>query len=170
MSDRHPHKGAGAGRSASIAVLTVSDTRTEETDRSGAWLRESIAATGHTVSGYAILPDEPDRVRAWVGDRLAPGAPDVVLTTGGTGLTARDNTHPALHDLLDLELPGFGELFRMLSYREIGSAAMLSRAFGGMSRGTFLFALPGSQGAVQLAWRELIEPQLGHMLWERDRH
>jgi molybdenum cofactor biosynthesis protein B len=169
VTSTHPHADAGAGRRAAIAVLTVSDTRSVETDRSGAWLRDAIATAGHQVADHAILPDEPREVRAWVEARLAPGSPDVLLTTGGTGLTSRDRTRAALYDLLDIELPGFGELFRMLSYREIGSAAMLSRAFGGMAQGKFLFVLPGSRGAVQLAWSELIEPELGHLLAERDR-
>lgn len=143
-----------------IAVLTVSDTRTLETDTSGATLAERIVKSGHTVAIRAIEKDEPDlieaRLRAWIADP----AIDVVITTGGTGITGRDVTPEAFDRVLEKRIEGFGELFRMLSYAKIGTSTMQSRAIGGVAGGTYLFALPGSTGAVKDGWDDILVWQL----------
>ena len=151
--------------SVSCGVLTVSDTRTMETDRSGAIVRTTLEAHGHRVHRREIVPDEPSRVRetvvAWCGD----GGCQAVLLTGGTGLASRDTTFEAVSAVLDKRLDGFGELFRMLSYEQIGSGAMLSRAVAGVCNGTAVFSMPGSTAAVRLALDKLILPELGHVVW-----
>jgi len=162
----HHHHRSSVVISASIALLTVSDTRTAETDSSGAALRRALEAAGHRVADQCILPDEPDRVRGLVSDWLDRDDVDVVLVNGGTGISRRDRTHEVVAGLLDQRLAGFGELFRMLSYQQIGSAAMLSRAVGGIARGKPLFSLPGSTAAVELAIERLILPELAHLLAE----
>lgn len=143
-----------------IAVLTVSDTRTLETDTSGATLAARIVAAGHVVAERAIEKDEAAliaaRLRAWIADP----AVDVVITTGGTGITGRDVTPEAFDSVLEKAIEGFGELFRMLSYAKIGTSTMQSRAIGGVAKGTYLFALPGSTGAVKDAWDDILVWQL----------
>lgn len=165
-----PHAHGSRERiAASLAVLTVSDTRTPETDSSGRAALRLLEQAGHRVFDYAILPDEPDRVRervlVWLEDAGCHG----VVVNGGTGISRRDRTFEALSTLPDRRLDGFGELFRMISYQEIGSAAMLSRAFGGVVRGKLLFSLPGSTAAVELAMQRLIVPELRHLLAELRR-
>ena len=146
--------------SVSIAVLTVSDTRTEADDTSGKALTERIAAAGHRVAACAIERDEAAcieaRLRAWIADP----AVDVVITTGGTGITGRDVTPEAFDRVLEKRIEGFGELFRMLSFQKIGTSTMQSRALGGVAGGTYLFALPGSTGAVKDAWDDILVWQL----------
>ena len=151
---------------ASIAcfVLTVSDTRTAETDTSGRAIRELLEASGHRVSGHAIVRDEPSQVRAQVLAQCANAATQVIISTGGTGITSRDGTYEVVNELLEKRLDGFGELFRMLSYEEIGSAAMMSRATAGSTRGKVVFVLPGSENAVRLAMTRLIIPELAHVV------
>ena len=151
---------------ASIAcfVLTVSGTRTAETDTSGRAIRELLEASGHRVSGHAIVRDEPSQVRAQVLAQCADAATQVIISTGGTGITSRDGTYEAVNELLEKRLDGFGELFRMLSYEEIGSAAMMSRATAGSTRGKVVFVLPGSENAVRLAMTRLIVPELAHVV------
>jgi len=160
----HQEHRRGAPREAAIAVLTVSDTRSTESDASGAAIQRRLAAAGHRTHDYRIVPDEPElvarQVAAWLGE---PGC-DGVIVNGGTGIAPRDRTYEALVGLLDRRLDGFGELFRMLSYAEIGSAAMLSRAVAGVSRGKPVFSVPGSTAAVELALERLILPELGHLL------
>lgn len=146
-------------------VITVSDTRTAATDRSGPLAAELLQAAGHTVAGREIVPDEPERIREAL--LAAAGRADVeaVILTGGTGVSPRDRTPEAVRPLLALELPGFGELFRMLSWQEIGAAAMLSRALGGIGPGGKpVFALPGSSAAVRLGVERLIAPELAHLV------
>ncbi len=155
---------------ASLALLTISDTRTPETDRSGDVARRMIEAAGHRIVDYLIVPDEPAQVRSVVDGWFARNDCDGVITSGGTGISGRDRTLEALDGLLELRLAGFGELFRMLSYDQVGSAAMLSRATGGVGRGKLLFALPGSPKAVELALDKLILPELGHLLAELRKH
>ena len=155
------HKVAGPA-SVRCFVLTVSDTRTAETDTSGRAIAQLLVGAGHSVVGSAIVKDEPADVIRVVSDQL--GVVDAVITTGGTGLTARDSTYEALTALLEKRLDGFGELFRMLSYQDIGSAAMMSRALAGTARGTFIAALPGSEGAVRLAMEKLLLPELRHVV------
>jgi molybdenum cofactor biosynthesis protein B len=156
-------------RAVRCAVLTVSDTRTEANDRSGALARELLTGAGHEVVAHAIVRDEPDliraRLRAWIDGSGAA----VIVVTGGTGIAPRDTTVEVVRALLTAELEGFGELFRAISMREVGAAAMLSRATGGLvarpgAAGTFVFALPGSTGAVETALRELIIPELRHLV------
>lgn len=157
------HK-AQAPASIGCFVLTVSDTRSPETDTSGLAIRDLLTKRGHTIAGSAIVRDEPDEVTRRVNDALADGATDVVITTGGTGITSRDGTFEAVDRLLDKRLDGFGELFRMVSYEQIGSAAMMSRATAGSARGKAIFVLPGSEKAVRLAMTTLILPELGHIV------
>jgi len=143
-----------------IAVLTVSDSRTEETDKSGNTLAEHIVADGHRVAARAIVPDDADTIVARLETWIADEEIDVVLTTGGTGVTGRDVTPEAVQRVIEKEIEGFGELFRWLSYQKIGTSTMQSRALGGVANGTYLFALPGSPGACRDAWQEILRHQL----------
>ena len=144
----------------SLTVLTVSDTRTRENDTSGDYLAEAIATAGHRVADRAILRDDIYQLRARVSAWIADESIDGILVTGGTGFTGRDSTPEALRPLLDKEMPGFGELFRVLSFDEIGTSTLQSRAFAGLANGTFVFALPGSTSACRTAWEKLIRAQL----------
>ncbi len=146
------------------AVVTVSDTRTVESDTSGKLLRDLSEAAGHRVTSYEIVPDDVTRIRDVVRSLCASGDCDVVLLTGGTGIAPRDVTYEAITDVLEKRLDGFGELFRMLSFHEIGPAAMLSRAIAGTLGQTAIFAMPGSTAAVALAMQRLILPRLGHIV------
>jgi molybdenum cofactor biosynthesis protein B len=152
-----------------VFVVTVSDSRTEDNDTSGRAARELIEAAGHVVAGYRLLKDEPAEVAALIRRIADERTADVVVTSGGTGITARDSTYEAVTSLLDKRLDGFGELFRMLSFQEIGAAAMMSRAVGGVHRGVAVFATPGSTAAVKLALSKLIIPELGHLVFETHR-
>lgn len=152
--------------SARVFVLTVSDTRTPETDTSGATIQRLLEEAGHVVSGREIVRDEPAEVQRIVKAQLVSPDSQVVITTGGTGITSRDTTYEALAGLLQKRLDGFGELFRTISYQEIGSAAMLSRACAGIAAGKILFILPGSENAVRTAMTKLVIPELGHLLRE----
>jgi molybdenum cofactor biosynthesis protein B len=149
-----------------LALLTVSDTRTEATDTSGAAMAELLAAGGHVVVERAIVRDEPSQVRSHVERWLARDDVDVVVTSGGTGITSRDSTFEALSGLFEKTLDGFGELFRFLSFQDIGPAAMLSRAAAGVVRGRVIVLLPGSEAAVRLAMSRLLVPELGHLVRE----
>ena len=156
---------------ASVAcfVLTVSDSRTLATETSGKTIAELLTAAGHTVVDRQAVRDEPQQVRQIIGDEIARGRARVIITTGGTGITSRDSTHEAIVGLFEKRLEGFGELFRMLSYQEIGAAAMMSRATAGIAGRTALFLLPGSEAAVRLATTRLIIPELGHIVRELSR-
>ncbi|NIQ02401.1 MAG: molybdenum cofactor biosynthesis protein B [Nitrospinaceae bacterium] len=143
-----------------IAVMTVSDTRTEETDKSGQVLSDRIRSAGHTLAVKRIVPDEFDRIQETLKEWIARDDVDVVLATGGTGVTGRDVTPEAFESLYDKAIPGFGELFRWLSYQTIKTSTMQSRATAGVAQGTFLFALPGSTGACKDAWDEILVHQL----------
>lgn len=165
----HEHHKAHAPRVVRVHVLTVSDTRTEETDTGGRLCRELCAAAGHVIAGHAILKDDPETVAAAVRRVGDVGSADVLIATGGTGISRRDNTYEAVAGLLDKRLDGFGELFRYLSFEQIGSAAMLSRAVGGLYKGLVVFAIPGSEKAVRLAMERLIVPELGHLASEARR-
>jgi molybdenum cofactor biosynthesis protein B len=142
-----------------MAVLTVSDTRTGETDTSGRLLAERLCAAGHRLAEKAILPDNVYRIRALVSKWIADPAVQVVIITGGTGLTERDHTPEAVAPLLDRTIPGFGELFRSLSHEEVGSSTIQSRVLGGIANGTFVFCVPGSTSACRLAWDGILGPQ-----------
>ena len=150
-------------------VITVSDTRTTETDTGGRAVAELLTAGGHVVVGRRIVKDEPAEVAALVALNADSDHVDVIITTGGTGITRRDSTFEAIDGLLEKRLPGFGELFRMLSFQEIGAAAMLSRACMGTCRGKIIVALPGSENAVRLALTRLLVPELGHLVNETRR-
>lgn len=145
-----------------IAVLTVSDSRGLELDGSGRVLIERLSAAGHRLAGRAILPDDIYRIRAQVSGWIADPAVHVVLSTGGTGLTGRDGTPEAVAPLLDKTIDGFGEVFRALSFEEIGASTIQSRAVAGVANGTYIFCLPGSSGACRTGWDKLIAPQLDY--------
>lgn len=161
----HRHRRA-APASVPCAVLTVSDTRTPETDSGGALVAELLAGAGHLVVSRAIVRDESDAIRAAALEALTQREVRALVVTGGTGVAPRDVTPEAVEPLLERTLPGFGELFRMLSWQEIGSAALLSRATAGLRSGRVVFVLPGSRGALRLALEKLILPELGHLVGE----
>lgn len=143
-----------------IAVLTISDSRNEYDDTSGKTLVDRIQQAGHTLHDKKIVADDIYRIRAVISEWIADAGVNVVLTTGGTGVTGRDGTPEAIRPLLDKMLDGFGEVFRMISYRDIKSSTMQSRAIAGVANGTFIFCMPGSTGACRTAWDELIKDQL----------
>jgi molybdenum cofactor biosynthesis protein B len=155
-----------APASLSLAVVTVSDTRTIETDTSGALIVELAEAAGHRVLDRAIVPDEPDRMRPLLLSYRDRGDLHAVLLTGGTGISPRDQTFETVSALLTKPLPGYGELFRMLSYAEIGPACLLSRAVGGLMGELAVFVMPGSRAAVSLAMTKIILPELPHVAAE----
>ncbi|MCD9028956.1 molybdenum cofactor biosynthesis protein B [Luteimonas sp. BDR2-5] len=144
----------------SVCVLTVSDSRSLDNDSSGDYLVQSLSADGHRVAERALLPDDRYAMRALVSKWIADPAVDGILVTGGTGFTGRDSTPEALRPLLDKEMPGFGELFRAISFEEIGTSSLQSRAFAGLANATFVFALPGSTSACTTAWEKIIRQQL----------
>jgi molybdenum cofactor biosynthesis protein B len=162
------HK-AEAPRVVNCFVVTVSDTRTEATDTSGRAVIDLLTDAGHVVTGHRIVKDEPADVERVLLDQLGNGGVDVIITTGGTGITSRDSTYEAIDRLLDKRLDGFGELFRMLSFNEIGPAAMMSRATAGVARGKIIVALPGSEGAVRLGMTRLLIPELTHLVQQVSR-
>jgi len=162
------HK-AHAPKSVRCFVLTVSDTRTDDTDASGRAIADLLAAAGHHVTGRSIVRDDADLVRGAVERHLAAPEVDAIITTGGTGITSRDSTYEAVSAMLTKRLDGFGELFRMLSYQDIGPAAMMSRACAGLAGGRILVCLPGSEAAVRLAMEKLIIPELGHLVQQAAR-
>ncbi len=149
-------------------IITVSDSRTAEVDTSGNLVRHLLEQAGHTVIRSAIVPDDAAAITAQLQALIAEGC-QLVVTNGGTGIARRDVTFEAVDGLLEKRLPGFGELFRMLSYQEIGTPALLSRATAGTYRQTLIFCLPGSSGAVRLAMEQLILPELLHLVWELQR-
>ena len=153
-----------APQALAFVVLTISDTRTPQTDTSGRLIAEQMQAAGHRLLDQRIVPDEPSEIRAAIGSYCARTELDVILTTGGTGISPRDRTPEAVEPLLDVELPGFGELFRMLSFEEIGPASMLSRAVAGRVGSVLVFCLPGSSNAVRLAMEKLLVPELPHLV------
>ncbi|MEM9883287.1 MAG: molybdenum cofactor biosynthesis protein B [Planctomycetota bacterium] len=176
--DQHRATAQREHRVARCAVLTVSDTRTPETDAGGGFIRDRLAAAGHAIADHAIVPDDPEKIAArldaWLGTTQSKilnqkSKIDLIVTTGGTGIAARDTTVEVVRRRLTKEIEGFGELFRTLSYDAVGPAAMLSRATGGLAGNTLLFCLPGSPNAVELALDKLILPELPHLLWEARR-
>jgi molybdenum cofactor biosynthesis protein B len=145
------------------AVITVSDTRTPDNDTSGQYMQEALQRAGHHISAYMIVKDEPDEIHRLLTHYIRADDTDAILLSGGTGLSRRDGTYEVVRNCLDKELTGFGELFRMLSYEEIGAAAMMSRATAGVGAGTVIVSMPGSSAAVRLAMDKLILPELAHM-------
>ncbi len=166
VSDQHR---AEAPRTVCCAVITVSDTRTLQTDSGGQTIVDLLAAAGHQVVQRLIVRDDPEPMRALLEALRDDPTVDAILMTGGTGLGSRDNTFETVSGLLTKPLPGYGELFRMLSYQEIGAAAMLSRATGGLLGRKVLLTMPGSRGGVRLAMEKLILPELGHLIREARR-
>jgi molybdenum cofactor biosynthesis protein B len=168
-SSQHHKKQASRKGPVTVAVVTVSDTRTEETDVNGRYLRGAIESAGHTVHSTRIVRDEPDQVEAALDSLAADSSVQAILFNGGTGVSQRDRTYDVLARKLEKTLPGFGEIFRMLSWEQVGSAAMMSRAAAGVYRGRIVVSTPGSPAAVKLAWEKLIAPELEHMVWEVTR-
>lgn len=170
MSDSGRGEHAAAGpRSIAVALLTISDTRSPDTDTSGDYLADELAQAGHRLVERRIVRDEADAIRD-AFEQLLAGAAQVVISSGGTGIAGRDVTVPVVEGLIRKPMPGFGELFRMLSYREVGGAAMLSRALGGLAEGGLVFALPGSRNAVKTGWEGLLRDELSHLVFEVFRH
>lgn len=160
----HLQHRADAPASIGVAVITVSDTRDRDTDKSGQLIQEKLAQGGHRVIHYAIVTDTARQIKGELAIAVEKAGCQAVLLNGGTGISPRDNTFEVVDGMLEKRLPGFGELFRALSYREIGAAAMMSRATAGTYRGRILVCLPGSTAAVRLAMDELILPELSHLV------
>jgi molybdopterin adenylyltransferase len=158
-----------APRIVRCSIITVSDTRNDETDTSGRAIADLLHTAGHEVVGREIVKDNPDEIRVILERQLANPDVQVIITTGGTGITSRDSTYEVVDSLLQKRLDGFGELFRTLSYAQIGTAAILSRACAGLVRGRIVMSLPGSEAAVRLATERLIIPELGHLVREASR-
>jgi molybdenum cofactor biosynthesis protein B len=157
------HKAKGK-RSINCFVVTVSDTRDESTDQSGQLIKSLLASEQHQLAGYRIVKDEPAQIEALLRQALANEPVEAIIVNGGTGISPRDGTYEVIVGLLDKRLDGFGEIFRYLSYQDIGSAALMSRAVAGSAQGKVLISLPGSKGAVSLAMEKLILPELRHMV------
>lgn len=149
----------------SLAIITVSDSRTADTDTNGQYLRGEIESLGHHIVAYRVVKDDAAQIDDLL-DELAKGEAQILLFNGGTGISPRDTTYDVLSRALEKTLPGFGELFRMLSWEQVGAAAMLSRATAGVYRGKVVISTPGSPAAVRLAWERLIAPELQHLAWE----
>lgn len=162
------HK-ADAPRSVRCFIVTVSDTRTDATDTSGRAIADLLTAAGHEVAGRIIVKDDPDAVRDAVVRQFVNIDVQVIITTGGTGITSRDTTYETISGLLQKRLDGFGELFRMLSFEQIGAAAMMSRACAGLASGRIVVSLPGSEAAVRLALERLLIPELGHLVQQANK-
>ena len=158
------HQSAAKSISVRCAIVTLSDTRTPETDVSGKRIADLLASDHHHVHERHVIPDDPDRLAQLLEELLGLPELDAILTTGGTGITHRDQTIAVIEKIIDAPLPGFGELFRMLSWQQIGSGAILSRAVGGVARKKLIFAMPGSTAAVELAMTKLILPELRHLM------
>lgn len=165
----HEHKHQAPPHVACM-VITISDTRNEATDLSGKLIGDLLRNNGHQVLAYHIVPDEPAVIQALIRQGLANPTIQVILCNGGTGIAVRDRSYEAVTALFEKRLDGFGELFRLLSYQEIGSAAMMSRAVAGIIGSTVIFSMPGSKAAVALAMEKLILPELGHLVWELHKH
>jgi len=168
------HRAASHDQPVACAVLTVSDTRAAETDEGGPLIRRHLQGAGHTIIAHAICRDEPEQIARQLDEWIDDARIQVILTTGGTGIARRDTTIEIVAGRLTHPLHGFGELFRMLSYEQVGAAAMLSRAVAGLvargaGRDTFLFAMPGSTNAIETAMKNLIVPELSHLVWERKK-
>lgn len=163
-TDEHREKAHAAGP-VPVAIITVSDSRTEETDENRKYLEAAITAAGHRMVAYRLIKDDPQQVIDTL-ESLTAGEAKILLWNGGTGISPRDTTYDVISRKLEKELPGFGELFRFLSYEQVGAAAMLSRAVAGTYRGKVIISTPGSPNAVQTAWTKLIGPELEHLAWE----
>ena len=160
---QQPHPDS-AQRMVNCAVITVSDTRSPQTDRSGETIKQLLVEAGHSVLAYRIIPDEPTLIRDYLQEVAQRADIEAIIFNGGTGIAPRDTTYDAIEGLLEKTLPGFGEIFRALSYQEIGSRAIASRAVAGIYQGKLLFSIPGSTGAVKLALSQIIIPELIHLI------
>ena len=169
MAATHKEHESQGPQSARCAVITVSDTRTLENDTGGQTVIDHLQAASHTIAHREIIPDEPTRMRLLLESLRQREDVDVILLTGGTGISSRDQTYETVSGVLDKALPGYGELFRMLSYQEIGPAAILSRAVGGLLGRKVLLTMPGSPAAVRLAMEKIIVPQIPHLMREARR-
>ena len=165
MSAQDHRQKAGSGP-VTVAIVTVSDTRTPETDQNRHYIEARMVELGHRVAAYRLIKDEPDQVAAVIDELTALPDVQLILFNGGTGISPRDTTFDVVSRHLEKTLTGFGELFRMLSYAEVGAAAMLSRATAGTCRGELIVSTPGSPNAVQLALEKLIIPEINHLAWE----
>ncbi len=168
QSSREHHEYAKEKGAIKLAVITVSDSRTAETDTNGDFLKTAIAEAGHELAAYHLIKDDPEEVRRVLREE-SQGQVDILLFNGGTGISKRDNTYDVINAHLEKHLPGFGELFSMLSYEQVGAAAMLSRAIAGTFQGKVIIATPGSPAAVRLAWEKLTAPEIQHLAWELGR-
>jgi len=166
MSAAHAHLDhrTRAPRSVRCFIVTISDTRTDDTDTSGRAIADLLAAAGHQIVGRALVKDDVPAIREVVRRQIANPDVQAIITTGGTGISSRDSTFEVVSALLDKRLDGFGELFRMMSYEQVGSAAIMSRALAGLAGGTIIASLPGSEAAVRLALERLLVPELGHLV------
>jgi molybdenum cofactor biosynthesis protein B len=160
------HREKAGGDPVGVAIVTVSDSRTPETDANRQYLEARLAEAGHRAVAYRLIKDEPDQVAAVLDDLAALPDAQIILFNGGTGIAPRDTTYDVISRKLEKTLPGFGELFRMLSYEQVGAAAMLSRATAGVYRQKFVISTPGSPNAVQTAFEKLILPEINHLAWE----
>lgn len=161
----HEKLARSAISSVNCGIITISDTRTPETDTGGALIRAGLEGAGHTVLRYIVVKDEPTQIVEHVRDFVASGC-QLIITSGGTGISRRDSTFEAIDALLEKRMPGFGEIFRMLSYQDIGPPAILSRATAGVFQRSLIFCLPGSPAAVRLGMEKIILPELAHLMWE----
>lgn len=150
-------------------VITCSDTRTQETDTSGQLIRKLLEARGHTVVRYHLVKDDPAQIQLWIMRGAVNDAVQAIIINGGTGISRRDSTFEAVDEMLEKRLAGFGEIFRLLTYQDIGSPAIMSRATAGVIKGRVLFSTPGSENAVRLAMEKLILPELGHLVKELNK-
>lgn len=164
-SATHREMAAEAVESVAIGLVTVSDSRTPETDTNAIFLRGELEQEGHTITSYQIVPDEPEQIEIVLEEMIESSA-RIIIFNGGTGITPRDRTFDVIDRKLEKQLTGFGEIFRMLSYDQVGAAAMLSRATAGTYKGKLIISTPGSPQAVKLAWDKLIKPELQHLAWE----
>ena len=164
-SATHREMAAEAVESVAISLVTVSDSRTPETDTNAIFLRGELEQEGHTITSYQIVPDEPEQIEIVLEEMIESSA-RIIIFNGGTGITPRDRTFDVIDRKLEKRLTGFGEIFRMLSYDQVGAAAMLSRATAGTYKGKLIISTPGSPQAVKLAWDKLIKPELQHLAWE----
>jgi molybdenum cofactor biosynthesis protein B len=159
----HEHKD-NAPRTLGLFVITISDSRTESTDHSGQLIKQHLRSLQHRVVDYRIVRDEPEEIESLIRGALVRSDLEVILLNGGTGISPRDGTYEVVNRILEKRLEGFGEIFRYLSFQEIGSAAIMSRAVAGVAQGKVIISLPGSTGAVDLAMRQLVLPELGHLV------
>ncbi|MGC4098300.1 MAG: MogA/MoaB family molybdenum cofactor biosynthesis protein [Nitrospira sp.] len=165
LPNHQAHKAHAPG-SIGCMVITCSDTRTHETDTSGQLIRKCLEERGHTVVGHHLVKDEPAQIQLWIARGTTDETVQAIIVNGGTGISRRDSTFEAVDAMLEKRLPGFGEIFRLLTYQDIGSPAIMSRATAGIIKGRILFSTPGSENAVRLAMEKLILPELGHLVNE----